>query len=69
MISALASKTRLNQKKNKGMPLFFFGPFKIILFGAFLFDHFLEVRAEILKKNFVGFLGDLKTLKGRFEIN
>ena len=30
---------------------------------------FLETRAEILEKNFVGFLEDLKTPKGHFEIN
>ena len=34
----------------------------------FWFDLFLEARAESLQK-FVGFLIDLKTTKGRFEIN
>ena len=29
-----------------------------------LFDLFLEIRAEILKKHFVGLLEDLKTSKG-----
>ena len=35
----------------------------------FWFDLFLEPRAEIRQKNFVGFLGDLKTPKGHFENN
>ena len=35
----------------------------------FFYDLFLEARAEILEKKFVGFLGDLKTPKGHFEIN
>ena len=35
----------------------------------FLFDLFLEARAEILEKKSVGFWGDLKTPKGHFEIN
>ena len=52
-ISALASKKTSNQK----VPLFFW------------FDLFLEARAEILWKNFVGFLGDLKTPKVHFKIN
>ena len=41
------------------------GLFNIIKFD----DLFLEARAEILKKDFVCFLVDLKTRKGHFEIN
>ena len=35
----------------------------------FLFDLFLEGRAEILEKLSMVFLEDLKTSKGHFEIN
>ena len=35
----------------------------------FLFDLFLEARAEILTKISLFFLGDLKTAKGHFEIS
>ena len=34
-----------------------------------LYYFFIEARAEILGKNFAGFLGDLKTPKGHFEIS
>ena len=34
----------------------------------FLYDLFLQARAEMLEK-IRGFLGDLKTPKGHFEIN
>jgi hypothetical protein len=37
-------------------------------FIYFWFNLFSEARAEILKK-IVGFVGDLKTSKGHFEIN
>ena len=47
-ISALASKKRLNQK-NIGIS-FIFSHLKIIWEDFFLFDLFLETRAEILKK-------------------
>ena len=35
----------------------------------FWFDRFLEAIAEIWEKSFVGFLEDLKTPEGDFEIN
>ena len=34
----------------------------------FLFDLLLEVSAEILEKNFVGFLEDMKTQKEHFQL-
>ena len=34
----------------------------------FLFDLLLEVSAEILEKNFVGFLEDMKTPKEHFQL-
>ena len=63
MISALASKKRSNQK-NKLIGGFYFD-----YYTAFLFDLFLEAREEILEKNLLGFLEDLKTPKWHFEIN
>ena len=35
---------------------------------SLFFYLFLEARAEILEKNFVGFLGDWKTETGYFDI-
>ena len=40
-----------------------------VLLSFFWFNHFLETRAEILEKNFVGILVQTMTPKGRFEIN
>ena len=72
-ISALASKKWSNQKKIRAL----YTTNWMILFRLsyvhYFFDlasfYFLEARAEILKKKFVGFLRDLKTPKGHFEIN
>ena len=74
-ISALASKEKSNQKrcviesKKKSSDQWH----KVPLF--FWFDLFSEARAEMLEnisltwKHLVGFLKDLKTPKGHFEIN
>ena len=67
-ISALVSKMRSNKKIRELYTAiiggFYFGSPTLL----FWFDLFLEARAEILEK-IVGFLGDLKSPKGHFEIN
>ena len=67
-ISALASKNR----SNKRIRVLYTTNRRILFwlsYGFFLFDLFLEARAEILEKKLWIFLGDLKTPKGHFKIN
>ena len=67
-ISALASKIGYIKKRVDFIPLiggFYFDSLTL----PFLFDFFLEPKARNPGKKFVGFLEEVLTPKGHFEIN
>ena len=69
-ISALASKNRSNQKDKYALyHLLDDFILTLLLYYIFDFTSFLSFGQKSFKINFVGFLVDLKTPKGRFEIN